>query len=99
MPAFKASVHVYLEGVDEPVLVEYDQRDVAKMETLELKGRTTVVRGMAWAAMHRQKLYRGAWEKFNEVDCVEVCDPPEAEELNGAEDGLDPGRTDGSVGS
>lgn len=94
MPAAAWRMRVFMEDGAEH-LITYDQRDIAKMEALELKGRNTVVRGIAWAAMTRSRKYSGTWEQFNEADCVEAGDPPDAEEATG-DDSLDPGRPEAS---
>jgi hypothetical protein len=77
------------------MIVTYDQRDIARMEALDPKGTTTRVRALAWSAAKRAKKYRGTWEQFNEMDCVEVHDAPGAE-ASDDDDSLDPGRPDTS---
>jgi hypothetical protein len=80
-----------------------DQRDLAAYEAADVpEGQHTYLRFLAWSAMSRQKRYSGPWEQFNTLDCVEVADPPGAEEEDEAEDGaerLDPGPKDQSAAS
>ena len=56
-----------------------DQRDLAKWEVQDFAGDRPVlqVRFLAWSALSRQGVYRQPWDRFNNVDCVEVVDKVE----------------------
>lgn len=83
------------------LLVEGDQRDMARWEAQDLPENRwfTRVRFLAWSVLSRTKQYVGTWEQFNTEDCVEAADQPDADEEE-AEDGaerLDPGPRDQSA--
>lgn len=84
-------------------LVVADQRDLAKWEVQDFYDRARIhlqVRFLAWSALKREQRYSGAFDKFNNVDCVSVTDPDDAdeEEQEGGQ-GLDPGQTSPTAGS
>lgn len=75
-----------------------DQREWAQMEAQEFADTAIVTRSrfLAWAGLRRQAAYNGTWQRFNEVDCVNVEDVSAGgdDEDQGDEKGLDPGPPD-----
>ena len=69
-----------------------DQRDLAKWEVQDFAGDRPVlqVRFLAWSALSRHGVYRQPWERFNNVDCVEVVDRDEAQQDGEGEQGPRP---------
>jgi hypothetical protein len=80
-----------MDGAAEPVDVVTDQRDWAKLEAADFRDgmNFTRTRFLAWAAMCRQGQYAGAFERFNERDCVDVAlpDTPEDDDDQGKDHG------------
>lgn len=75
--------------------VSSDQRDWAAMEAQEFPEAAIATRAryFAFNSMKRAGLYNGRWDRFNDVDCVEVQaidDEPAAEDTEDGQ-GLDPG--------
>ena len=79
------------------IAVVADQRDFAKWEIQPEAAAgaayVTRVRFLAWSAAHRKGDYKGSFVEFNQVDCVQVEAPGDAEES----DSLDPGRSAASA--
>lgn len=94
-------LHVWMEGLDEPLVVQVDQRDYAAWAAYrhtegDLDSMIIMVRYLAWNAGKRQGKLSVAWKEFNDRLCIEALDPStlssEEEEEKEGEQGLDPGR-------
>lgn len=84
---------VEMDGGPTHVVVA-DQRDYAKLEVqafAEGAAMHTKARFLAWSALTRQQVITSTFDRFNEVDCIEVVVTDEE-----GEQGLDPGRSEPS---
>jgi hypothetical protein len=96
MGATKVPIEVELDDGTTLVAV-VDQRDYARTEAAEIdpvRMKHTWMRHLAFCAVIRTGQYKGTWERFNEVECVEVVERPAP-----AGDADDPGLTDRGAGS
>ena len=69
----------------------YQVVDGKRMETVQSRTHLKT-RFLGWSAMTRQGLTSVPFDKFNEVDCIEVNSPDD--ENGEGEQGLDPGQTE-----
>ncbi len=102
----RMSLEVHLDGRDQPILVEVDQRDYAAWEAhplADLAPPVTKIRYLAFSAGRRSgAIGKGvSWDEFNTMMCVQALVPdsdlPDEDADGGAEDeegeqGLNPGR-------
>lgn len=75
-----------------------DQRDFAKAEVSAIdpdQMKHTWIRYLSFCAVTRTGKYKGTWERFNDVDCVEA----KAKARPAADDADDPGQPDRGAGS
>jgi hypothetical protein len=82
MPSIDLHMTVRMDGGAEHD-VHADQRDLAKWEVQDFaaEGRTHLQsRFLAWSALTRAGEYRQPFERFNNVDCIEVVDGDEESE-------------------
>lgn len=93
-----------MEGLDEPLMVTADQRDMAALEAFDEisdEQYTLRQRYLAWHAAKRTNVVSVAWKEFNERLCIQASTPgleEENKEEGEDEQGLDPGRKTASAG-
>lgn len=97
--ANSAVMEVFMEGLDEPLLVKIDQRDYAAWEAHPDHGEdryTLMLRFLAWSAGKRSGQIQVDWKTFNTRLCIQAMlqQMPKKEETDGqeGEQRLDPGR-------
>jgi hypothetical protein len=97
---FTTELELFMEGLDQPLIVNADQRDYAAWEAFDGNngGRVTMQRFLGWNAAKRSGAVSVSWPEFGRL-CIQVYSPgEEEEELEGpeGEQGLDPGLKDRS---